>query len=195
MDVFEFSNQVIEDYSRYVRSFVDILDPMLKGFVERSFEGGAFWPEPLIQLNPNFQGGGGVDELVAQNLLYAQCEDIFRVRPSDGQAGFPLRLHRHQVEAIQQARAGHNYVVTTGTGSGKSLTYILPIVDHVLRRGTGQGIQAIVVYPMNALANSQLEELEKFLGPAGNPVTFARFTGQESQEERETILQISSVRP
>jgi len=187
MDVFEFRNQVIGDYSRYVRSFVDILDPLLKGFVQRSFEGGAFWPEPLIQLNPNFQGGGSVDELVAQNLLHAQCENIFRVRPSDGQAGFPLRLYRHQVEAIRQARAGHNYVVTTGTGSGKSLTYILPIVDQVLRRGSGRGIQAIVVYPMNALANSQLEELEKFLGPAGNPVTFARFTGQESQEERENI--------
>ena len=65
-----------------------------------------------------------------------------------------LRLHRHQVQGIRSARAGHSYVLTTGTGSGKSLAYIVPIVDHVLRKGPGKGIQAIIVYPMNALANS-----------------------------------------
>jgi ATP-dependent helicase YprA (DUF1998 family) len=47
------------------------------------------------------------------------------------------------------------YVLSTGTGSGKSLAYIVPIVDHILRQGLGQGIKAIIVYPMNALANSQ----------------------------------------
>src|SRR3546814_2671222 len=87
--------------------------------------------------------------------------DIFRIGKSASQfAGEPLRLHKHQVDAIRQAAAGQNYVLTTGTGSGKSLSYIVPIVDHVLRRGTGKGIQAIVVYPMNALANSQEKELE-----------------------------------
>jgi ATP-dependent helicase YprA (DUF1998 family) len=83
-------------------------------------------------------------------------------------------------------------VLTTGTGSGKSLSYIVPIVDHVLRNGSGKGIKAIVVYPMNALANSQLGELEKFLtfAPPGASglVTFRRYTGQESHEERDEIL-------
>ena len=83
-------------------------------------------------------------------------------------------------------------MLTTGTGSGKSLTYILPIVDHVLRRGGGRVIQAIIVYPMNALANSQMGELEKFLCrgyPNGRaPVTFKRYTGQESEEERNRII-------
>lgn len=65
-------------------------------------------------------------------------------------------------------------------------------MDHVLRRGPGKGIQAIVVYPMNALANSQYGELGKFLNngyPDGKgPVTFARYTGQESDEERQRIM-------
>jgi ATP-dependent helicase YprA (DUF1998 family) len=106
--------------------------------------------------------------------------------------GRPLRLHRHQEEAARIARAGHNYVLTTGTGSGKSLSYIVPIVDHVLRRGSGRGIQAIIVYPMNALANSQAGELKKFLHfgyPDGHgPVSFARYTGQESDDERQNII-------
>src|SRR5439155_1679379 len=81
------------------------------------------------------------------------------------------------------ARQGHNYVLTTGTGSGKSLAYIVPIVDYVLRHGTGGGIKAIVVYPMNALANSQYGELAKFLcygyADGKGPVRFERYTGQE----------------
>ncbi|WP_279473287.1 DEAD/DEAH box helicase [Actinomadura darangshiensis] len=93
-------------------------------------------------------------------------------------------MHRHQREAIDAAGAPErdSYVLTTGTGSGKSLTYIVPIVDSVLRDPEPGRIKAIVVYPMNALANSQLLELEKYLtyGMAADdrPVTFARYTGQ-----------------
>ena len=60
-------------------------------------------------------------------------------------------------------------MLTTGTGSGKSLAYIVPIVDSVLRErdanggSVAPGVKAIIVYPMNALANSQMGELEKFL--------------------------------
>src|SRR5207253_8092831 len=121
------------------------------------------------------------------------CRQIFRrdknAASPDGQ---PLRLHRHQREAIDAAPRGGNYVLTTGTGSGKSLAYIVPIVDHVLRAGTGRGIQALVVYPMNALANSQHGELQKFLChgyPDGKgPVTFACYTGQESEEKKQAIV-------
>ena len=83
---------------------------------------------------------------------------------------------------------------TTGTGSGKSLSYFVPIVDDVLRRRTAsntRGISAIVVYPMNGLCNSQMDELEKFLRfgyPKGQePVRFARYTGQESTEDRQAF--------
>ena len=98
------------------------------------------------------------------------------------------------VRAIEAAGTGGSYVLTTGTGSGKSLAYIIPIVDPVLRDRDANGgvrrpgVKAIVVYPMNALANSQVGELEKFLQfgyPEGEqPVTYARYTGQESQDER-----------
>ncbi len=90
------------------------------------------------------------------------------------------------------AQTGANYVLTTGTGSGKNLAYIVPIVDHVLRRGSGNGVQAIVVYPTDALANSQEGELKKFLQlgypDQTGPVTFARYTGQESDEVRQRII-------
>ncbi len=124
--------------------------------------------------------------------LHEQCAQIFRIGKSeDNPVSKELPLYRHQVEAVESALGDHNYVVTTGTGSGKSLTYIIPIVNAVLERGSGRGIQAIVVYPMNALANSQEEELGKFLNfgfPSGRPVTFRRYTGQESDDEKNEII-------
>src|SRR4029077_17325271 len=103
-----------------------------------------------------------------------------------------LRMHKHQEDAARTGRRGESYVLTTGTGSGKSLAYIVPIVDHVLRRGSGKGIQAIIIYPMNALANSQTGELTKFLChgyPHGQPpVRFAQYTGQEDDATRDEIV-------
>jgi len=185
MNVFEFRHEVIAQYQAYVSSFVHIRDRDIREYVDRHLNDGTFWPDPLVQLNPNFEPGGSVADLVGAGALHPDCAEIFSLL-RDG-ARSPLNLHRHQQEAAALARQGQSYVVTTGTGSGKSLTYIIPIVDHVLREGSGRGVKAIVVYPMNALANSQREELAKFLGEAG-PVTFARYTGQESREEKDRIV-------
>ncbi len=57
-----------------------------------------------------------------------------------------------------------------------------------LLAGRPAGLRAIVVYPMNALANSQLEELRKFLVFGYPPVSFERYTGQEPPDERLRIL-------
>jgi hypothetical protein len=103
-----------------------------------------------------------------------------------------LQLHRHQLAAIEAARTGESYVLTTGTGSGKSLAYVIPIVDFVLRNPSIPGIKAIVVYPMNALANSQEQELDKFINrgypDSRGPVTFARYTGQETDARKKEIV-------
>jgi len=190
MDVFDLREKLVSDYADYASSFIQIRDERIYAEVQDNLNHGVFWPNPLIQLNPRFESGGTVSELVKQGLLHPECEHIFVRNKRDG--GQTLRFHRHQREAIEVAAAGHNYILTTGTGSGKSLAYIVPIVDHVLKRGSGKGIQAIIVYPMNALANSQAGELEKFLKEGyaenGEPVTFARYTGQENQAERQRII-------
>src|SRR6266567_1873112 len=193
MHIFDFRDQLIDDYASYINSFIQIRDPQINHYVQQKLQEGVLWPEPLIQLNPLFAPGESIDELVAQGVLHPGCASIFRKdKSADDEQGRPLRLHQHQSEAVRVARSGASYVLTTGTGSGKSLAYIIPIVDYVLRHGSGRGIQAIVVYPMNALANSQEGELEKFLChgyPNGKgPVTFARYTGQESDERKQQII-------
>lgn len=194
MDIFEFRNRVIEDYRNFARSFTRVHADDLKEYLNTTYDQQYFWPAPLIQLNPRFVRGRTIEKMVQDGVLHPECANIFRIDKTGGNPGKSLVLHKHQDEAIEIARSNASYVLTTGTGSGKSLSYFVPIVDHVLRLQQATptvGIKAIIIYPMNALANSQCEELEKFLKagyPTGHdPVTFGRYTGQESQEEREAM--------
>lgn len=191
MDVFKLRQHVIDEYARYMRSFVQIRESQLEKFVAAELRSESLWPQPLIQMNPSFEAGGQIDELVDDGRLHDECRHIFAIKSDSGEVTRRMRLHRHQVDAIDAASRRENYVLTTGTGSGKSLSYIIPIVDYVLRNGRGQGIQAIVVYPMNALCNSQYGELKKFLslgyGEGREPVRFDRYTGQDDQKRRDEI--------
>ncbi len=192
MDVFALRNRVVEEYEQYVRGFVAVKEPRLRVFVDDYFADGALWPEPLVQLNPAFERGGTVDQVVNQGRLHPRVADCFRIRTGPQDFGKVIPLHAHQDQAIAAAATGKSYVLTTGTGSGKSLAYFIPIVDHVLKRGPKKGITAIVVYPMNALCNSQEESLKTFLWwghpNLRGPVTFARYTGQEKDERRKEII-------
>ena len=195
MDVFEFREELVEAYEKFSRSFTKIRASDVKHAVDGAYAESRFWPSPLIQLNPNFVSGASIEELAAQGVLHPECRKIFRIKTPQDRLGTELKLHQHQLEAIQVAQRHDSYVLTTGTGSGKSLAYFVPIVNDVLRRREAddapKGISAIVVYPMNALCNSQYEELRRFLGygyaSGKQPVTFARYTGQESREERDRI--------
>ncbi|WP_306534472.1 DEAD/DEAH box helicase [Geobacter sp.] len=196
MNVFEFRTRLTSDYEAFSRSFCTVKTADMVEFIDRTYADQHFWPSPLIQLNPCYVPGKAIDQLVRDGVLHPECEAIFRRGKEGGNLGVPLLLHKHQQDAVHIAQRRESYVLTTGTGSGKSLSYFIPIVDHVLRQNeAGQNrarIKAIVIYPMNALCNSQLEELQKFLtegyGLGNEKVTYGRYTGQESQEERERLV-------
>jgi ATP-dependent helicase YprA (DUF1998 family) len=185
MDVFALREKVVSDYRHYIESFVRINDEQINDFVQEKFEGGALWPDAILQLNPAYDPGPTLEELSAQGGILKATANFFR-----GQGGKPLRLYRHQQEAIEIARRSESYVVTTGTGSGKSLTYLIPIVDHVLRtQPEKHRVRAIIVYPMNALINSQHRALETYAANnPGIPIRFDKYTGQERDEARQRIL-------
>ena len=193
MDVFDVHRRLVADYESFTSSLVQVRDKRIESHLRSEREEGARWPEPWLSLNPSFAGGGSITDAIQAGLLHPGCEPIFRVKRDPADPGErSLELYRHQRAAVEIAADGRSYVVTTGTGSGKSLTYVVPIVDSVLRHPEPGHVKAIIVYPMNALANSQLQELEKYLdygfAPENRPVTYARYTGQEDPERRERIL-------
>lgn len=193
MDVFALRDSVIADYRKFATSFTRIHADDIRTQIEGIYAKNRYWPEPLIQINPNYQQTTNVEKAVAAGLLEPECADLFRTEPTDeAPRGLPFSLYKHQEYSISLAASGESYVVTTGTGSGKSLCFFIPIINAVLkekRNDPRRRTRAIIIYPMNALANSQLEELDKFVrhAPDPKPITFARYTGQESQEERQRI--------
>jgi superfamily II DNA/RNA helicase len=189
MNAFDFRDQIVANYERFSRSFARIAAKDISDKVNEEYDRGRYWPEPLIQINPNYRPASTVLELSKAGTLHPGCAEVFQAGKEEGNP-FTIRLHKHQQDAIALARNGRSYVVTTGTGSGKSLSFFIPIVDRILRaraEDSKRRTRAIVIYPMNALANSQMEELGKFLyghAPGQGPFSVARYTGQEKREER-----------
>lgn len=183
-DIFQFHHEVINRYKEFSEGFAKIASPDIREYANQIFrEENKYTPPPLIQLNMNYSPGMTIGQMVADGSLHPLCKDIFRSK------AYPeFRLHLHQQQAITLASKKQSYVVTTGTGSGKSLAFFIPIIDDILKakeRNPSPRIRAIIIYPMNALANSQMEEIKKFLENLDpSPITVGRYTGQESREER-----------
>lgn len=180
MNVFHTHARIVEDYATYIRSFLNIADPAIRAVVEGELEKGKLWPEPLLQFNPAFEMAGSMANLSRDGILHRDLADIFK--------GYSL--YRHQVEAIELGTARKDFVVTSGTGSGKSLTYIGSIFHHLLSNPGSPGVSAVVVYPMNALINSQSEEFNRYknnyeAGTREFPITFGQYTGQEKEDARQ----------
>lgn len=154
MKAFEFDHILIDSYARFSRSFSNVRAKDIAGAIYRQYDEGRFWPEALLSLNPRFLSGPTVEDLVTSGDLDEATGKIFRIDDT------PIRFHWHQAQSIAKASAGQSFVVTTGTGSGKSLCFFVPVVDAIVRsRKAGQPrkTRAIIVYPMNALANSQIK--------------------------------------
>ena len=192
LDVFQLRDQVVQEYADYTRGFLHILDPAIAHFVAAKLADGTLWPDALVQVSPTFKPAHTIEACADAGTLHADCATIFKVQDSH-QRLQSLRLYKHQLDAIQYANNKHHFVVTTGTGSGKSLTYMLPIVNHILRNNPENGqVRAIIVYPMNALINSQHEALTNFFNnvPADQQkISFARYTGQENDAQKRFIQQ------
>jgi len=77
MDVFKLRNDLINDYSSYVLSFLQIQDKRIHDYVINEMNDGLYWPEPLIQLNPEYEKGMFVFQMVEEGILHSECRKIF----------------------------------------------------------------------------------------------------------------------
>lgn len=154
---------------------------------------------PYLESLPDFEKGRTLRALVAAGVLDQGWLAMDRTGHADL---LDRRLHQHQERAIQAAASRQNYLVATGTGSGKTESFLYPIVDSLMRETPkGPGVRAVLIYPLNALANDQLyfRIARLLLRELGDPgITFGRFTGQvgttaSRQEEEARILANAAI--
>jgi hypothetical protein len=91
MNVFEMRDRLVHDYDAFVRSFVDISDERVKEVVDGALNSGALWPSPLAQLNPAFEPGGAVDDLVREGVLHQACSQILLAKKTVSSGFLPCR--------------------------------------------------------------------------------------------------------
>jgi ATP-dependent helicase YprA (DUF1998 family) len=181
-------------YRRYLRSLLPVRDEALAAALADCIDASPLLTKgPLLEATPPYATGASLRELIGESVLDPAFARL-------GGPALPLDrpLYAHQEQALRKAAAGRNLVVATGTGSGKTESFLLPVVSALLaehQAGTlGPGVRALLLYPMNALANDQLRRLRELL--AGVPaITFGRYTGDTPERPAEGASLFESLNP
>lgn len=169
-------SELSQTYAGFVDSYQEYRDPRIRAWMDEQVQQGEFlWRQPWLTLRRRYLPGAPLTDLVDHGLAHPQVPEIFRLRDPDQPEKGTLRPYHHQSAAWQVLLGeGRNAVITTGTGSGKSLCFTVPVVSAALT-SSGRGVVALLIYPMNALANSQYDELARRL--RGTGVRICNYTG------------------
>lgn len=164
----------LRSFTTAAASISPVVAPELRAATNRMIQGEGLIKGPFVESLPDFQKGDSIQSLVSEGTLSPLWRGMEKKAPSL----WSRPLHRHQQAAIGR---DENYIVATGTGSGKTESFLFPLVDDLLRDGLGKpGVKAILVYPLNALATDQMFRIARLLfNELDNPgLTLGRFTGQ-----------------
>lgn len=181
-----FTERVVSSFLRYQLTAYRFADERLHGQMREllSLEKTRATPllkGPYVSVSRGFRAGKTLKGLSEEGILHPALA---------GLAPFP-GVWAHQEAAIRSIRSGRTTVVSTGTGSGKTEAFLYPIISRCLElrdSGAAPGIVAVLVYPMNALAEDQLGRLRDLL--CGTGVSFGMYVGKTPERKAD----VSGVR-
>lgn len=137
--------------------------------------------------------------LLSESLLDTLERPHYRANPMRPFEKRPYRFGRHQYPYTHQLQAWRvlldeqprSAVITTGTGSGKTECFMVPILEDLIseyeRNKTALvGVRALFLYPLNALINSQQERLDAWTHKYGNNIRFCLYNGK-TEERADTV--------
>jgi ATP-dependent helicase YprA (DUF1998 family) len=181
-------------YRRYLRSLLPVREKALAAALAECIAASPMLTKgPLLEATPPYRSGATLRELIGEGVLGQEF-----ARLSGPALPLDRPLHAHQEQALRKAAAGRNLVVATGTGSGKTESFLLPVLSALTseqRAGTlGPGVRALLLYPMNALANDQLRRLRRLLADVPR-ITFGRYTGDTPERAAEGASLFESLNP
>lgn len=175
----EKTKYINNEFKKYIKSTFQMDDPELLVQFNKQIDEINLTKGPFISLSNPFETGSTITELINKGILSTSFHKMSALRPD-------RPLFRHQEEAILKAKEGKNLVVSTGTGSGKTESFLIPILDRIARDRengiTECGIQAMLLYPMNALANDQRDRVREIL-ISFPEITFGFYTGETQEHE------------
>ncbi|NLH89560.1 MAG: DEAD/DEAH box helicase [Treponema sp.] len=190
VDLINLAKQVEERYKRYLETTFYFKDPDLRKSFQEALSSGHLSKGPYLEATPVFKRGKRTYELFRELLTVPLDEGFLKAVLGD------RPLHLHQEDAVRKVFGeARNVVVATGTASGKTEAFLYPILLHLYEEfqagQLGPGVRALILYPMNALANDQRERLGDFckiLQDAGSPFrfTFGQYIGEMPEDENDS---------
>lgn len=177
-NIIDATKRIGEKYKRYLKTIFDIKDLEYKEMFNKELDkNDIFVKGPYLDVVDSFLKGRSIKELINAKILHPDFEKLNKLY------NIP-NLYYHQEESIIKINSGANVVVSTGTGSGKTESFLIPILNRIMmekeinsNHKISDGIKAVIIYPMNALANDQIDRLRKlFLNYS--EITFGAYTGQ-----------------
>lgn len=189
MNLYTLSKEIEERYQRYIGTTFYFKDPLLRNSFIDTLKNNRIAKGPFLEATPAFQRGHKTAELF-EKIIGAEPEEAL-IKAIQGHR----RLYSHQEESIQRIAQGRNVVIATGTGSGKTEGFLYPILLHLMeesRKGLLdkiQGVRALILYPMNALAYDQRERLGEICkhleqANASFRFTFGQYVGSTPENEK-----------
>ena len=184
-------DRAVEEFKDYLRTEFRAKDPGLRAALEAELDRPGFLAqEPFFQAHRPFKPGKKWRDLP----LDARLAQVMVERARRFGSDTPEYAFLHQSESITHllSEDAGPMVVTTGTGSGKTECFLLPVIQNAIldaAQFNKSGLTAVLVYPMNALANDQLERIEEYLTESGfsGTVRVAKYDRGTNQEERESL--------
>ena len=183
------SREIVHKYQRYLSTIFQIKDNDYSEMFKYALEHGEpFYSGPYLDVTNSFETGESIRDLIQSKELNRNFEKT--------KLPISRKLYKHQINAIEKVLSNKNIVVSTGTGSGKTESFLIPILNHLmeqLEQGLlNAGVRALIIYPMNALANDQTERLRGVLSDFPE-ITFGSYTGQTENKYKMALAKYKEL--
>ncbi len=188
------SESIISDYQRYLKSLLPLGESRLNDSLNTAIDmQSALFRGPFLEATPAYVRGASIRDLIHEGVIPESFQRL------DSEA-LPLDrpLYVHQEDAIRKVQSGRNIVVSTGTGSGKTECFLIPILASLIAESDEAalmpGVRALLLYPMNALANDQIKRLRQLLKNTPD-ITFGRYVGSTPRLQVEAKRSFAEQNP
>lgn len=183
------TNELADAYKKYLKTIKNFQEDFWLDEFNRAINKKDFLMKgPIVEISSPFEKTNSIADLVHFGVL---SNGFSKLCKNNDALPFERPLYEHQDVAIRKIIAGRNVVISTGTGSGKTEAFLIPIINHLLEeqnRGSlgNPGVRALFLYPMNALANDQMKRLRRVFSNFPE-IKFGRYIGETEKKRGDAI--------
>jgi rubrerythrin len=199
-------SELKERYLQYIKAGIPLMEDYYEKEREKLYEDdGVIMHPPYIELVKKYEGKKSLSEICGENKINMKVADFLNRGLLHTDDGEERRLYEHQEQAIVDVLKNRkNMVITTGTGSGKTEAFLIPLLADIIEESLTwkqnkkeSALRSIIFYPLNALAEDQMTRLRRSLASEDiikwyeenkitNRITFGRYIGRTPKDKRDS---------